>query len=643
MQNSFNKLQEKKKMYPKKHNKKSTKTYWRKRETMGRKAHNCSQISIRYTNSIQQPRKRYERFDEPNTSLYKSKNELLTTEIRCLLQERKQLYTTKRTREVKEQISKISKDINRQIKLHKKSYRLNILEKHITNSGAIKKAYKDLQRSSKWAVNMKNKKGQSLSKRPDIINEATEFYRDLYHSETTSSIDIINSACHAYINEELPTIIEPEIRHAIKSQKNNKSPGEDKITNELLKSMAECLNRPLQDLFNNVVETKQAPKQWSASITTLLHKKGDRDNLGNYRPISQMSNIYKIFSKILLNRLSKILDENQPREQAGFRKNFSTIDHIHVVTQLIEKTKEYGKTLYICFIDFTKAFDSLEYSAIWQALLDQGVDMKYVEILHNLYTKCSTKIRLERDGPEFQIKKGVRQGDPISPKIFSSVLEMVFRNINWESRGVNIDGERLSHLRFADDIAVFAENPAQLQNMIQELATESNKVGLSMNTSKTKILTNGREEIISILGENIDYVKEYIYLGQSISFDDLTGKEINRRIALSWKKYWSYKEIMKNQNIQMNLKRKLYEIAILPCLTYGCQTWALRKKDETKLAIHQRKMERSMLGIRLSDRISNESIREKTKVMDICERIRTLKWNWAGHVCRMANGYQEME
>lgn len=87
-----------------------------------------------------------------------------------------------------------------------------------------------------------------------------------------------------------------------------------------------------------------------------------------------MTNIYKIFSKIMLNRLTKLLDENQPREQAGFRKHFSTVDHIHVITQLIEKTKEYGKSLYICFIDFTKAFDSLEHSAIWKALLEQGIN-----------------------------------------------------------------------------------------------------------------------------------------------------------------------------------------------------------------------------------------------------------------------------
>lgn len=148
-------------------------------------------------------------------------------------------------------------------------------------------------------------------------------------------------------------------------------------------------------------------------------------------------------------------------------------------------------------------------------------------------------------------------------------------------------------------------------------------------------MTNSGKYNVIIEGQQIEYIKEYIYLGQAISFENLTEKEINRRIAVSWNKYWSYKQIMMSKDVSTKLKVKLYETTILPCLTYGCQTWALRKKDEYKLRIQQRKMERSMLGIRLADRISNEEIRKKTNMTDVVQRIRSLKWNWAGHICRM--------
>lgn len=556
------------------------------------------------------------------------------TQIQELFKERNQLYTKKRTKDVKNKITQISKEINRTITENTKARRKSTFEKYINRTGAVKKAYKELQTSSKWTTHIVDKTKKTIYKRSDIVKEATTFYRELYCTQTISNYgNFISKDTH--IAEKIPQILISEIDLAIKTQKNEKAPGEDRITNELLKSLSEPLQRPLQIMFNNILEKRTTPNQWSKSITTLLFKKGDKADLNNYRPISLMSNIYKIFSKIVLNRLTKILDENQPCEQAGFRKNFSTIDHIFVVTQLIEKCKEYRKTLYICFIDFTKAFDSLEHQAIWEALTQQGVDEEYVELLYDIYSKCSAKIRMERDGSEFPVRKGVRQGDPLSPKIFSAVLEMVFRKINWEKQGIKINGEYLSHLRFADDIAIFAEESTQLQKMVNELARESKKVGLFLNATKTKIITNGTYQTINVQGQSIEYVSQYIYLGQSVSFLDQTESEINRRIATAWKKYWSLKEIMKNRDINIKIKSKLYNIVILPCLTYGCQTWSLRKKDENKLSVHQRKMERSMLGIKLLDKIKNSIIRKKTQVTDIHYQIRNLKWKWAGHVCRM--------
>ncbi|KAL0821652.1 hypothetical protein ABMA28_005093 [Loxostege sticticalis] len=187
--------------------------------------------------------------------------------------------------------------------------------------------------------------------------------------------------------------------------------------------------------------------------------------------------------------------------------------------------------------------------------------------------------------------------------------------------GLNIDGEMLSHLRFADDIIIISDDPTELECMVNELAKESEKVGLAINSSKTKIITNGPKQDIVVGGEKIEYVNKFVYLGQSISFDNNVENEVQRRIALAWKKYWSFREIMKNKQVNIRVKKKLYDSAILPCLTYGSQT----------------KMERSMLGIRIKDKIRNKKIRKITKLADVVKRIRQLKWKWAGHVCRMEN------
>lgn len=119
------------------------------------------------------------------------------------------------------------------------------------------------------------------------------------------------------------------------------------------------------------------------------------------------------------------------------------------------------------------------------------------------------------------------------------------------------------------------------------------------------------------------YVDEYIYLGQVISTTDQMSREIQRRTSNAWKKYWSLKEVMKDKQLHIGLKTKIFESCILPVLTYGCQTWALTKAELAKLKTCQHSMERSMLCIGRSDRIRNSIVRERTQTTDICEKVKT--------------------
>ncbi|KAE9411782.1 hypothetical protein Angca_008752, partial [Angiostrongylus cantonensis] len=102
------------------------------------------------------------------------------------------------------------------------------------------------------------------------------------------------------------------------------------------------------------------PTQWKTSRrTVLLFKKGDLHDMGNFRPICLLSVVYKLFTRVILNRIHRTLDEVQPCEQAGFRKGFSTMDHIHTLTRLIEVSRVYKRLLCLTFIDLQKAFDSV--------------------------------------------------------------------------------------------------------------------------------------------------------------------------------------------------------------------------------------------------------------------------------------------
>ena len=235
---------------------------------------------------------------------------------------------------------------------------------------------------------------------------------------------------------------------------------------------------------------------------------------------------------------------------------------------------------------------------------------------------------------KIRIKRGVRQGDTISPKLFTATLDSIFRRLNWEHKGVKIDGEFLSNLRFADDIFLCTETPQELQQMLQELSDESRRMGLKMNIAKTKVMVvdNTPININNVLIEN---VQGYVYLGQHYSLKEKNqDKEIQRRIMAGWAAYAKHRDIFKS-NLAICLKRQVYNSCVLPAMTYGAETWTLTKQAQNKLAAAQTKMERSMLNITYKDRKTNIWVRERTKVIDIINTVRKMKWSWAGHINRL--------
>lgn len=205
-----------------------------------------------------------------------------------------------------------------------------------------------------------------------------------------------------------------------------------------------------------------------------------------------------------------------------------------------------------------------------------------------------------------------------------------------EKLGLNINGERLTNLRFADDIALFASSSDEMKEMIKKLAEGCKKVGLEINEQKTKIMTNANQNEIWLEGQQIEYVEDYIYLGQLLSFRRKQEKEIDRRITNGWKQFWNLKNIL-DSNINVQSRKYLYDMAILPVITYGAQTWSMNEKLNQKLQVNQRAMERSLLKITRLHRITNERIRQRTNFEDVIKKAKTLKWNWAGHLARMSD------
>ena len=160
-------------------------------------------------------------------------------------------------------------------------------------------------------------------------------------------------------------------------------------------------------------------------------------------------------------------------ERAGFRKDRSTTQQILMLKLLAEKAKRKGMKIYNCFVDFQKAFDSLDQQSTLAILKSYGIEEKLVKIIQLINTNAKAAVRIRGElGEWFNITKGTRQGDNVSPKTFIGHLERVMDKNKECDKGISINGIKIDNLRFADDIDLLEESPQELQRALQLLSNE---------------------------------------------------------------------------------------------------------------------------------------------------------------------------
>ncbi|KAK6762442.1 hypothetical protein RB195_023239 [Necator americanus] len=181
--------------------------------------------------------------------------------------------------------------------------------------------------------------------------------------------------------------------------------------------------------------------------------------------------------------------------------------------------------LCLTFIDLKKTFDSVETEAVVEALDNQGISIQYIKVLRELYSNFTTGMSPFYKNNIIDVKRGVRQGDTISPKILIATLENAMRKLEWDDMGAKVDGQQLHHLRFADDIVLITPSISQVERMLTEFDETCGCIGLQLNLQKTMFMRNGwiLDAPSSLNGRNISECS-YVHLGQELNMmNDLTS------------------------------------------------------------------------------------------------------------------------
>ncbi|KAK6745254.1 hypothetical protein RB195_011772 [Necator americanus] len=183
------------------------------------------------------------------------------------------------------------------------------------------------------------------------------------------------------------------------------APGPDFISADFFRAGGHPLHVILAAHMTSYLQKERIPDQLKASRNVLIHKKGDREDLRNYRPICLPSVLCIVFTKIILTRISSTLDETQFREQAGVCQRFSCLDHIQTVSRVIEVCREYRLPLVLTFVDYEKTIDTLEMNAILSTpTVYQSVDV--FEDIRQLLRSITTKIQLFHRPSPYPLKGG---------------------------------------------------------------------------------------------------------------------------------------------------------------------------------------------------------------------------------------------
>ena len=484
---------------------------------------------------------------------------------------------------------------------------------------------------SGWSI--KASDGSILTERNEIIARWHEFYRSLYHSDRDAFVYFEET------DDIIPDVLFDELLHAMSILKDGKAPGPDGITVEMLRAGGECLHKELLQLINMIIEHRQIPSQLLLSEIILLFKKGDLLNCTNYRPISLLSHVYKLLMQIIYNRIKVPLTDVLQTNQAAYQHGRGTVEQIQILQQITEKCNEFQRECVICFVDFTKAFDSVNQQKLWNALKEfTCLNPAYINLLAKLYERSQTRVRTDVGLTDFiDLLKGVKQGDIPSGNLFCLALMVVLlRTFEDFDGGIKIGGIPHTDEAYADDIALITVCTEQMNEVLERLRINAEEFGLSINIKKTKVMLIGASnDPPCVIGDHIlDVVMTFEYLGRVLSNDADDMKAVKNRISKGWQAFGKVKSVLTSRHIPMAAKRKTYETYIVPCILYATETFVWRSELLQKFQKFENDAMRWMACKRLRDRTSIKRLYELTGLQKITHAIMARKARWYGHVKR---------
>lgn len=479
--------------------------------------------------------------------------------------------------------------LNELLKIAKRDYYQNLINKNMNNSKQLWRCVNELTSSGKKIgddiTTIRTNEGELIQDKLEISNIFVNHFTDIGKKladkiDQTKKCNVVQNIRNSNNSIFLSNTSEKEVVETIYQLKSNKAPGIDNIKSEILKDIAPRISAPLTYIINKCFESGTCPSAFKIAVIKPLFKSGDAVDVINYRPISLISNIAKIFEKILKNRITSFLNKFNilSEKQFGFREQRSTQDAIAYLTTKIYKNINISKPTLCIFVDLAKAFDTVSHTQLLHTLESIGFRGTPYQLMLSYLTNREQCVNIGNIMSSRKIVEyGVPQGTVLGPILFNIYLNSLF--------DLHLRGDIIS---FADDTAILYtdENWSDLkekaENDFKNIISFFNSKLLTINYTKTYYvpftsystglpdfdalnLKMGSMEINIQSKQNIKYLG--IYIDSFLRWNVHTNYVTNKLRSLFHKfKYLS-------QILNIAQLRTLYFALVETHLTYGLIAW----------------------------------------------------------------------
>ena len=485
----------------------------------------------------------------------------------------------------------ISRNIcTRSVRRAKREHERKVAKNSKSNNKMFWKYVRSKTKATSGVSALKKENGEMTKEDNEKAEILNNYFSSVFTEENLTNIPFIAEAENSDGATLTDVVITPAaVKDKLSKLNVNKAQGPDGIPPRVLKELAEELSVPYCKLFNKSIQSGHVPEDWKTAPVTAIFKKGNRNEAGNYRPVSLTCISCKILEQFIRDALvdHMILSKLYSDCQHGFRQ------HRSCITQLLEVMEDFTKLLDdkvpfdVVYLDFRKAFDSVPHMRLLAKLKGYGIVGHVLDWIRAFLSGRTQKVRVgEETSGVAPVLSGIPQGSILGPVLFTLFINDLPKCV-----------ESVCKI-FADDTKMYnaASNHDILQHDIDNLVHWSNLWDLHFNASKCKVMhighanpnhtytmRNGREEIDI---QDCDEEKDLgVLFDKSLKFDKHVNNIITtaNKIVGIIKRSFSY--------LDESTLSQLYKTLVRPHLEYGNTIWSpLYKRHSIEIERVQRRM-----------------------------------------------------